>query len=188
MLTLYIFALVVGAGLLLFSMFGHSGDHDVHVGHHWDAHDHPYAWLSLRTVIYFLFVFGGVGTVLTKTWHGVTAPLVLLLATGAGVGVGAVVSAAFAYLRRTSSGDRESDESFLGASGTMTLPFSSGGSGKVLVSRGDRTYELLARPFDRTRPDAPAWKSVVVLEMERGVAVVAPSDDPAARELLSLNP
>jgi hypothetical protein len=187
MLTLYIFALVVGAGLLLFSLFGHSGDSDLHVGHD-DTGSSPFEWLSLRTAIYFLFVFGGVGTVLTKTWHSATAPLILLLAAGAGLGVGAVVSATFAYLRRTGSGDRQSDESFVGVSGTMTVPFGPGGTGKVLVTRGDRTYELLAQAFDAGRSDAPSWKTVVVLEMQRGIAVVAPSDDPSTRELFSLNP
>lgn len=187
MLTLYIFALVVGAGLLAFSMFGHSGDADLHLDHG-SGESSPFEWLSLRTAIYFLFVFGGVGTVLTKTWHSATAPIVLMLAGAAGLGVGAVVSAAFAYLRRTGSGDRQSDESFLGLAGTMTIPFGPGGSGKVLVTRGDRTYELLARPFDAARADAQVWRTVVVLEMQRGVAIVAPSDDPSARELLSLNP
>ena len=187
MLMVYTFALVVGAGLLIFSMMGDASEHDLHVGHG-DVHSNPFEWLSLRSVIYFLFVFGGVGGVLTMTWHKATSPLILVLATVAGLGVGSLVSATFAYLRKTGSGDRQSDESFLGLTGTVTVPFGTGGTGKVLVARGDRTFELLARPFDPARDDARMWKTVVVLDMQRGVAVVAPPEDPAARDMMSLNP
>jgi hypothetical protein len=113
---------------------------------------------------------------------------VLASAVVSGLGVGALVSAVFGYLRRTSTGDRESDDSFVGLSGRMTLPFGSGGVGKVMITRGDRTFELLARPFDASRGDSTSWKSVVVVEMNRSGAVVAPSDDPRVRELSSINP
>lgn len=186
MFTLYLFALLVGGALLLFSLFG-SDAHDTDVSH--DLHLHnPVQWLSLRTAMYFLFVFGGVGAVLSKSWPAAAAPLVLVLALVAGVGVGGAVSAAFAYLRRTNSGDRDSEDSFVGMSGRMTLPFGHASGGKVLVSRGDRTFELSAQPFDQAGGDPAAWRNVVVMEMRRGVAIVAPADDPLVRELSLLNP
>jgi hypothetical protein len=189
MFTLYLFALIVGGGLLLFSLFGGSEGHDVDT--HGDAAAHAGdagQWLTLRTAIYFLFVFGGVGAVLSKSWHSAATPLVLALALAAGVGVGAVVAAAFKYLRTTDSGLRESDDSFIGLSGRMVLPFGATGSGKVLVTRGDRTFELLARPFEGSSGDPASWRAVVVLEMKRGSAVVAPANDPAVREISSFNP
>lgn len=189
MLTLYVFALVVGAGLLIFSLFSDHGEHDAEIHHGGPVHDaNPMEWFSVRTLMYFMFVFGGVGTALTKTWHGATAPLILILALVSGLGVGGLVSAAFRYLRTSSSGNRQPDESFIGLTGTMTVPFGSGGAGKVLLTRGDRVFELLARPFDASRDDISTWKSVTVLEMQRGTAMVVPSDDPSARELSSLNP
>lgn len=116
MFPLYLFALIIGGGLLLLSLFGsdshgHDVHHDLHGGN-------PVQWLSLRTVIYFLFVFGGVGAVLAKTWHSAAAPLVFLLAAAAGVGVGAGVGAVFNYLRKTDSGGRSSDDSFIGSTAT----------------------------------------------------------------------
>src|SRR5688572_31116999 len=54
-----------------------------------------------------------------------------------GAGVGAAVSATFAYLRKTDSGARDGDESFIGLSGRLTLPFGEGGAGKVLVTRSE---------------------------------------------------
>jgi hypothetical protein len=187
MLALYVFALILGGGLLLFSLFGDTDHHDGSFGH--DApHGNPVQWLSLRTAIYFLFVFGGVGAVLTSTWHVATAPLIAILATVAGLGVGAAVSAAFSYLKKTDSGTRDGDESFIGLSGQVTLPFGDAGAGKVLVTRGARTFELLARPFGDATTDPRHWKAVIVVEMQRGTAMVAPLDDPAAREFASLEP
>jgi membrane protein implicated in regulation of membrane protease activity len=188
MFTLYLFALLVGGALLLFSLFGGDAHDDVAHDVSHDLHGHnPVQWLSLRTAMYFLFVFGGVGAVLAKSWPVAAAPIVFAIALVAGVGVGAAVSAAFAFLRRTSSGDRDSDDSFVGLNGRMTLPFGHSSSGKVLVGRGDRTFELLARPIEQAAGDPATWQSVVVVEMRSGTAIVAPSDDPRAREL-SLNP
>ena len=198
MFALYLFALILGGGLLLFSLFGgdghhHGGDaghHDLQVDDpgHADLHGNPVQWLSLRTVIYFLFVFGGVGAALSKSWPGAAAPLIAVLATAAGAGVGAAVSATFAYLRKTESGAHDGDESFIGLSGQVTLPFGEGGAGKVLVTRGARTFELLARPFGGASGDPRHWKAVVVMEMQRGTAMVAPVDDPAARDFALLEP
>ena len=184
MFALYLFALAVGGALLLISLFGSDTAAD-DVSN--DLGQNPVQWLSLRTIMYFLFVFGGVGAVLSRSWSLGALP-VLATALVAGVAVGGAVSAAFGYLRRTNSGDRDSDESFVGLSGRMTLPFGAAGRGKVLVARGDRTFELLAQPLDATSPDRTTWNSVVVIEMRGGIAVVAPSDDPRARELSLLNP
>lgn len=186
MFSLYLFALMVGGGLLLFSLV--SGSEHQHDGfHHAGDHGSAGEWLSLRTLTYFLFVFGGVGAVLSRSWHAGAAPLVLLVATAAGLAVGGAVATAFSWLRRTDTGHRESDDSFIGLSGRMTLPFGPAGAGKVLVARGDRTFELLARPYDRASGAPSAWNHVIVVEMERGTALVAPLDDPAVRELASIN-
>ncbi|MGH7637892.1 MAG: hypothetical protein ACREOK_09595 [Gemmatimonadaceae bacterium] len=187
MFSLYLFALIVGGALLLFSLFGGSEHSDSDLGH--DGAHSPAQWLSIRTAIYFLFVFGGIGTILTLTWPPATMPLILGISVAAGVGIGAAVSAAFAYLRKTESGYRSGDESFIGLSAVVTLPIGPGRVGKVLVRRGDRTFELLAQPYDRTAGSEPpaAWKEVIIIEMARGTAVVAPVDDPAVRELASVN-
>ena len=58
MLTLYLFALLVGGGLLAFSLLG--GDDGANAHHDALSGDNPLQFLSLRTLTYFLFVFGGV--------------------------------------------------------------------------------------------------------------------------------
>ncbi|MEX2178315.1 MAG: hypothetical protein WD801_06365 [Gemmatimonadaceae bacterium] len=182
MFTLYLFALLVGGGLLAFSLVGDS-DSD-------SSHDHApsaWQWLSLRTLTYFLFVFGGVGAVLARTWHAAAAPLVLLLAVVAGLAVGGAASAAFAYLRRTDSGNRSADDTFVGLTARVTLPITRGGKGKVMVQRGDRTFELLARSLDVDAGNPSRWKSVIIVEMHRGTALVSPLDDPSYKEISSLS-
>ena len=178
MFSLYLFSAIVGGALLVFSLSGHGDAHGHDFGHgggHGDDHDHnPFKFLSLRTLTYFLFVFGGVGAVLTWSWKD-SPRLVLLLSAIAGTFVGTLAAVAFQYLRKTSSGDRDSEDSFVGLTGRITLPISAGGVGKVTVRRGDRSYELLAQPMnDATAP--ATWTSVVVVEMKRGTAIVAPVD------------
>lgn len=186
MFSLYLFALIVGGALLLFSLLGGSDQGD-DLGH--DGAHSSVQWLSIRTATYFLFVFGGVGAILTRTWPPAMMPVILAVSAVAGLGIGAAVSAAFAYLRRTDSGHRDSDDSFIGLSAQVTVPIGVGRLGKVLVGRGNRTFELLAQPYDRTAGSSPPsdWKDVIIVEMARGTAVVAPVDDPAVRELASVN-
>jgi hypothetical protein len=195
MFSLYVFALIIGGGLLVFSTIGGHDSHHGDVGHgdlgdgdaggH-HAHD-AWQWLSLRTLTYFMFVFGGVGAILTKTWHVATMPLILVLSLVAGLGVGAAVSLVFGYLKKTDSGSGDSDDGFIGLNASVTLPIAKGGMGKVLVQRGPRTYELLARPHDGAAKGVSKWKSVIVVEMKDGTALVAPSDDPAYKEIESIN-
>ncbi|MBX3133448.1 MAG: hypothetical protein KF689_08715 [Gemmatimonadaceae bacterium] len=172
-MTLYVFSLILGVGLLAFSLLGGDADADATSV----ADVEALRWLSLRGVSYFAFVFGGVGAALTLTWHGITAPLVALVAAGAGVVVSAIVHATFRYLKRTESGDRGSDDTFIGLTGRVVLPFGESGVGKVLVSRADRSFELLARPFDPAQGEPRSWQQVIVVEMQRGTALVTPYDN-----------
>ncbi|MEX0908643.1 MAG: hypothetical protein WDZ58_02665 [Gemmatimonadaceae bacterium] len=177
MLSLYLFAVLLGGGLLLFSLLGGDSDADV------DAFDsgNPMQYLSLRTLTYFLFVFGGVGAILTWSWTRAAALLVLPVAVAAGVLVAALASATFGYIRRTNSGDRDSEQTFVGLTGRVSVAMGEGGLGKVLVHRGDRVHELLARPFDAATGYV-FGTSVVVVEMNHGTALVTPIDPIALQE------
>jgi hypothetical protein len=69
------------------------------------------------------------------------------------------------------------DRAWLGASAQVVLPLSAGGTGKIFVSRGGRSQELLARPFDDDAQRPESWSTVMVLEIRDGVALVAPNDE-----------
>lgn len=177
-MSIYLFVLVVGAGILGFSLLGGDTDGDL------DSGSDALKWLSLRGLSYFAFVCGGVGAALTATWHVATTPIIAALAVGSGAAVSWLASAVFRYLRRTDSGARDSDDAFIGLSGRIVVPFGESGTGKVLVTRVDRSFEMLARPFDGATTPPATWSSVIVVEIQNGIALVSPLEEPSASSIL----
>lgn len=181
--ALYWFALVVGVGMYLFSVFADvtgdagaatDGNLDAGDGHHHAADG--YQILSLRNATYFLFAFGVTGVALRWTWGGGRALLTALLAVLVGL-LGAMLSTVvFGWLRRSESGDMPGDQAWIGAPAEVVLPLSAGGTGKVYARRAGRTQELLARPFDPDADRPGEWTSVLVLEIRDGIALVAPNE------------
>ncbi len=173
MLAVFLFAMVLGGGLLAVSMFSDGGDHDAAFDHDVSA----FKFLSLRSLIYFLFTFGGVGTVLTLAW-GAGAISIAPLAILSGLGVSALSNVVFAYLKRTDSGERESDQSFIGLPGRVVVPIGLEGVGKVQVVKGGRTHELIARPFSQEENEPPdRWRSVVIVDMKGSMALISPVEE-----------
>lgn len=197
--ALYWFALVVGVGMFLFSLagdlFGH-GDVDVgtdvdvdadigldadagaDVDHDGDGHHDTEGFriFSVRNATYFLFAFGVTGVLLSWIWGGARPLLTAAFASVLGLTGGAISTLAFGWVRRTEAGQLMGDRGWIGLTGRVTLPLSAGGTGKVLVERGGREHELLARPFER-EPDRPEdWVEVMVIDMQQGVALVSPRD------------
>lgn len=192
MTALYWFALVVGAGMYLFSAFaghGHGDGHAADVHHSGDA-DHgteAFRILSIRNATYFLFAFGVSGVLLNWMWGGRWGLLTALVATTLGALGGAISALTFGWLRRSESGEMPGDASLQGALGRVTIPLAASGTGKIIVTRGGRELELLARPFDEAAEQPERWTEVLVVDMRQGVALVAPNesslDDPDAPRL-----
>jgi hypothetical protein len=129
MAVAYIFALVVGGGFMALSLLGDvagggdvadvdldldldlDADLDVDAGGGSDVN--ALKILSLRTLVYALFGFGAVGTILTQMWGGAQASQTALFATAGGVATGFIASALFGFLRRSEVGDRAGEASFV---------------------------------------------------------------------------
>lgn len=182
MTAFYWFAMVVGVGMYLFSVFadasGGHADADAHVHVGGDGHHgiDSYKLLSLRNATYFLFGFGVTGVALTWMWGGARSWATAALALAIGASGAALSTVVFGWLRGTESGDMPGDRAWLGATADVILPLSAGATGKIFVSRGGRSQELLAKPFDADAAAPERWSSVVVLEIRDGVALVAPND------------
>jgi hypothetical protein len=177
MITLYTFALVVGVGMYLFSIFSDAHHHvDVGGAHGLDHHhdSDTFQILSMRNATYFLFAFGVTGVLLRWLWGGERGLLTAILATSVGLAGGAISSLTFGWLRKTESGGLPTDRSWVGLPGRVTIPITSGGTGKILVTRGGHEQELLARPFEPGAKGAERWTDVTVMEMQSGIALVAP--------------
>ena len=181
MIFLYWLTLVVGAGAFLMSLIGHAiQTHDV-VDLQIDAHDH-FDWgtlFSVRNLTYLVFGFGATGVLLSLVWRGERDLLTALAALFTGGAAWLVSAVLFGYLRRSESGELQTDRTLLGRVGQVTLPMLPGGTGKVLVTRAGQTHELLAKPMAEGDAGAETWRSVVIVEMRDGVAFVTPySEDP----------
>ncbi|MBW3534831.1 MAG: hypothetical protein KY453_06365 [Gemmatimonadetes bacterium] len=190
-LSIYLFSLVLGGGALAVSVLGDAfgGAGDVDVGGDMDVDadggDGHAKIFSLRAVVYALFGFGAVGTALTLWVPGLASPARLGLAVAGGLASGALITALFRWLDATDSGAPPGDATFVGLSGAVTLPLSAGTPGAIAVERGARRYTLRALPHATgggPPGDPAAWTSVVVVEMEGGVARVVPVDEDLALE------
>ncbi|HKJ02585.1 MAG TPA: hypothetical protein VJ997_09025 [Longimicrobiales bacterium] len=153
---------------------GHVGDGG-HGGHGGASHAAAKIF-SIRTVTYSLFGFGAVGTLLTLFRAGNAPTTTMALSVGTGLASGALINALFAWVKRGESGSLEDDDRFAGHLGRVTLPIE-GSGGKILVEIAGREVELLALPHASAREgDASRWRRVLVVEMDRGVALVAPAE------------
>ena len=208
MVTLYVFCLVLGGGFLGLSLLGDllggdvgdvaidadvSLDFDAHmdVDAHLDVDSHididtdaghaahaVAKIFSVRSVIYSMFGFGAVGTLLTWLWGGDSPFVIGSLAVVTGILSGTLINSTFAYLRRSDSGAHLTESSYAGCSGTVTLPIGVDVPGKIAVERAGRRIKLRALPHSSALDqDVEKWKSVFVVEMKDGIALVTPAEE-----------
>jgi hypothetical protein len=131
---------------------------------------------SIRTLFYSMFGFGSVGTLLTYVWSGdpiTTAAFAVV----SGLASGATINAAFGYVRKSESGGLLSEATYAGCSGRVTLPIRTEVPGKIGVEPGGRRVELRALPHSSGKGDPTTWSQIMVVEMKKGIALVAPIDE-----------
>lgn len=188
MLAAYIFSLVVGGGLLALTLFGDFFDSDVDADAGIDLDGDAGVLsggveiaklLSLRSLVYTLFGFGGAGLVLHLIWGGAQPLLTALIAGGMGLGSGALVSTVFGYLKRTEAGAIDGERALVGRSGKIVMAIGDGETGAVRIRSGERQYRMRARadtPLG-TAQTLEAGRAIVVVDVKDGVALVTPIDD-----------
>lgn len=189
--TVYIICLIVGGGLLLLSSvftsqadtgdfslehatpdasFDHGGaDFDHAHGHHPSSLSLA-TWFSMQFLIYFVAVFGLVGTTLTYG-SSLSSAVVLVTAMVAGLVVGQAVHQALRYLKKTGQGSEIAIADFLNKPARVTVTIAPPRHGEVAVPlhSGERFVSAVAkRPDDSFR----AGDSVVVVSFSNGVAEV----------------
>jgi membrane protein implicated in regulation of membrane protease activity len=177
MLPVYVFAAILGGGLLLLGMLG--GDGDLGDGMDVDSGvgSKPGGWthvFSFQTGAYAMAAFGLTGAALTLL--GAASLPTLGLAAGMGVVAGTLVGLVFDWLRRNQSGFAETSDHYIGGIGRAEVRIPSGGRGRIeLVHRG-RSFTL---PATSTRGEIDRHETVVVIDVVDGIALV----DRAPREL-----
>jgi hypothetical protein len=133
---------------------------------------------SIRTLFYSLFGFGAVGTLLSFAWSG-NSLVAAAFALVSGAASGALIHWVFGYVQGSESGMVLSEATYAGCGGRVILPIRGSAPGRVVVERGGRRVELRARPHPTAggQGDPATWRSVFVVEMERGVALVVPVEE-----------
>jgi membrane protein implicated in regulation of membrane protease activity len=203
MLELYLVALIVGAGLLLFSLFA-GGDHHGHAdagGHadaspgshgdaHGDAHGHhdghwdlaALAWLplaSLRFWTFFLAFFGATGTALFFIERGLGRWATVAIAAAMGYVCGAAAVAAFRYMSQSQTSSGLGVDDYIGETAVVRVAVARGKIGKVRLEVKGRTLDLLAETEDDT-PFAISEPVMIYAVTEHGHAVITRASDRAA--------
>ena len=195
LVVLYIIALIVGGGLLLFSVLwgGHGSsdvqadlsggvelpahapadlNHGVDVSHHGGGLGLSLAsWFSMQFAVYFLAMFGLIGT--TMTFVSKARPgVVLTSAVLGGILVGQLVHQALRALKRTGGGrDDLTTEDFLNRPARVSVTIESSRRGEVAIPTrtGERFLAAVARRGDDR---FKVGDSVVVVGFNNGVAEV----------------
>ena len=168
MVAVYLFCLGVGGVLLLASFFSDAETPD-------DVGQSSWAeFFSLRSLTYFLFVFGAIGSALSFLRDGGAGLLGLVVAVGLGLAMAGGAGQLFRYLRRTDTAEVRSDRDLVGQAAQVTLTVGIGAVGKVELVFGGQRVELLARPFDPAHePAIETGSQVVIVDMDAGIALVS---------------
>jgi len=128
------------------------------------------SWFSIQFVVYFLAVFGLVGTTLTQLSSAGSTTILLWSLIG-GLGVGQGVHQLLGYLRRTSGNSAPNVADYINQPASVTIKIAPPQKGEVSVSVRGRTRFLpaVARRDDDLFESGDA---VVVLAYRNGTAEV----------------
>jgi hypothetical protein len=176
-LGFYLFATVLGVGLIAFSLGddGGSGGHDTpHLG---IAHAHTgdlfFGFFKPRNIIFFLAAFGLTGSLLT--WLGRSSLLTAILAIAMGLFIMATTHVTFRWLGKTESGANVVGDHVLeGSVARVTVTVTAESRGRVACVVGGREVHVLARLAPGAEAALEAGREVLVVRMIDGEAEVSP--------------
>jgi len=102
-------------------------------------------------------------------WHQIFSVIWASLVVGVGV------TALFAWLRRSESGQPPGDGAWFGVEGTLVVPFDrASGLGRVSAVVGGQVQELTATwTEDEPLPDLPPGTPVLIERLDRGIAILS---------------
>lgn len=187
MVPFYLFCLIIGGGLLLFSLVGPfaEADAEAELDADADAADSPdgpgAAWgvarefLSIRSLFYLLAGFGATGLLL-ETLADVSAGVALAVAGVTGVLAALMAGAVYGWVKRSESGlVPTTSDHLVGMPAEVVLPVLEGRRGKVRLVSGGRELEVLARLYGAEDAACPRGATVVIVDFEGDTALITPA-------------
>lgn len=177
MLGLYLFAAVVGTGLLAFSLGDDASGHGHDIPHGGIAHAHAgdvlLGFFRPRNIIFFLAAFGLTGSLLT--WAGTARVFTALAALAMGLGAMAMTQVVFRWLRTSDSAvDVVGDVVLEGSVARVVLPVGPDARGRIACSVGGREVHVVARLAPGVAAQLQPGGEVLVVRMVDGEAEIAP--------------
>lgn len=170
MTAIYLLATIVGLPLVGYSVFSGEGD-----GEGGDFEDGGIiAYLSLGTLAFFTGFFGLTGLATTAVGSG--AALSFVLALGVGLVAAVTQRGLLTYVRKTSNSSHLSDVDFTGKAATVVLPIEAGRRGRIVLEAGEQRQYLTAELLTGEPAALGVGSSVVVVQVDGGVAQVAHLD------------
>lgn len=179
MVYAYLAAAIVGAVLLLASLFGAGHDHDA--GHDPAAgndaageHGSPaFALLSVRVWTYVLAFGGATGLLLRFVAH-VGEPWRAVASLAVGGVAAALARAVIGRASRAGASGTVKSGDLVGRTAGVVVPFGSGATGKVRVRVAGSDVDLLATTDDDAAAALPleAGEEVLILEVREGGAAL----------------
>ena len=165
---IYIFFLAVGAPLLLWMTF--AGDAEGGDGGFEMDGDGPWGTIPLSAIAFFMTAFGAVGLAgnLTGVGDGTAFLVAAIMAVLAAVGS----RFAFRWLSTSSTSSDVMSVELEGQIAKAALPISSDLKGKIIVEVAGAREQMTATPADGSTIEI--GDTVVIVKIEKGVAVVAP--------------
>ncbi|MEQ8839993.1 MAG: NfeD family protein [Acidimicrobiales bacterium] len=169
MSALYLFFLAVGAPLLLWMTF--VGDADGGDGFSLDMDgDGDMTVVPLSAVAAFMTTFGGIGMIGQLTGSGFVATLVLALVLSLGVGYAA--HRLFKWIKAPGASSQVTDAELEGKIARVSLPITDDHRGRIVLDMAGAREQMTAAPADGS--SMAVGEPVVIVRIERGVALVAP--------------
>ncbi|MDH4143629.1 MAG: NfeD family protein [Acidimicrobiia bacterium] len=171
--SLYIVAAILGVPLVAYTVL--AGDSDGDLGGDVDG-EGPFAFLSL-ILLGFTLAFFGVGGLVYGAL-GLAEPWRALLALVTGATAGTIQSALFRLLRRSSASSDVADAELVGRRAQVVVPITAAGRGSVRFEVRGQRVQLTAEASSAETMTEPIehGSSVVIVEIHRGVAIVARLD------------
>jgi len=171
----FLFGLVFTVGVLLLGVADIGADHGVDHGASIGDHGFFHGLFNVSSILAFITWFGGVGY-LARNAAGLWAPLAVLLGLGGGL-LGALAVAWFIRTVLRDSGESMDPRSWdqVGMIARVTSSIRAEGVGEIVYEQHGVRQVASAR--SATAAAIPRSTEVVILRVERGVAIVEPFDD-----------
>jgi len=126
--------------------------------------------LSFRSVVFFFAFFGVAGLIFGLLGYGTVVTLITALTLGV---IAALANATlWGLLKSSDVSSQVRERNFQGRPAAVTVPIEPGHRGRIRIDLSGQPHYLIAESYDGVESLA-AGQSVVVVDMERGVAKVA---------------